>query len=378
MARRPTFINTPCRSASPYRGQNSLIPNQGRETWDVTLLRRPAALARRRAVDQSGDRPGLRAQRHARRRRIPERRSLQGRRLAFPTRGCRACSCGRPSTSAASSRRSRPTPTSSRRSQTANRLVITVGKFGVDRRLRHQQIRARSAQRLHELGAGRHRHLRLRRRRLGLHLWRGGGVVPGQLDAARRRVRSLDRAEQHASSIRASASSSGSARSSIATSCGASPARSPSPAFSPAAAWAASPTPSALAQPDRRSPPTSPPCAAIAAAPGSASTSSSSSSTDLGVFARAGVADGDVEPYEFTDIDRTRRGADCRSPASAGAAPTTPSASPASSTASRGQHQAFLNAGGLGILVGDGQLPHPGAEQIIETVLQPARAHPGG
>ena len=30
-------------------------------------------------------------------------------------------------------------------------------------------------------------------------------------------------------------------------------------------------------------------------------------------------------------------------------------------------HQIFLNAGGLGILVGDGQLPHPGLEQIIET-----------
>jgi high affinity Mn2+ porin len=30
-------------------------------------------------------------------------------------------------------------------------------------------------------------------------------------------------------------------------------------------------------------------------------------------------------------------------------------------------HIAYLNAGGLGILVGDGQLPHPGPEQIIET-----------
>jgi len=29
--------------------------------------------------------------------------------------------------------------------------------------------------------------------------------------------------------------------------------------------------------------------------------------------------------------------------------------------------QRFLNAGGLGILVGDGKLPHPGAEQIVET-----------
>jgi high affinity Mn2+ porin len=29
-------------------------------------------------------------------------------------------------------------------------------------------------------------------------------------------------------------------------------------------------------------------------------------------------------------------------------------------------HQAFLNAGGLGILVGDGRLPNPGSERIIE------------
>jgi hypothetical protein len=32
-----------------------------------------------------------------------------------------------------------------------------------------------------------------------------------------------------------------------------------------------------------------------------------------------------------------------------------------------GIHKAFLNAGGLGILVGDGMLPHPATEQIIET-----------
>jgi high affinity Mn2+ porin len=30
-------------------------------------------------------------------------------------------------------------------------------------------------------------------------------------------------------------------------------------------------------------------------------------------------------------------------------------------------HEAFLNAGGLGILIADGQLPHPGLEQIVET-----------
>ena len=32
-----------------------------------------------------------------------------------------------------------------------------------------------------------------------------------------------------------------------------------------------------------------------------------------------------------------------------------------------GPHQAFLNAGGLGILVGDGILPNPGPEEILEA-----------
>jgi high affinity Mn2+ porin len=30
-------------------------------------------------------------------------------------------------------------------------------------------------------------------------------------------------------------------------------------------------------------------------------------------------------------------------------------------------HRAHLAAGGLGILVGDGQLPHPGVESIVES-----------
>ena len=30
-------------------------------------------------------------------------------------------------------------------------------------------------------------------------------------------------------------------------------------------------------------------------------------------------------------------------------------------------HQAFFNAGGRGLLIGDGQLPNPGLEQIFET-----------
>ena len=34
------------------------------------------------------------------------------------------------------------------------------------------------------------------------------------------------------------------------------------------------------------------------------------------------------------------------------------------------ERQAFLAAGGMGILVGDGQLPHPGGEWIGETYYQ--------
>ena len=42
-----------------------------------------------------------------------------------------------------------------------------------------------------------------------------------------------------------------------------------------------------------------------------------------------------------------------------------------------GVHQAFLNAGGLGILVGDGKLPHPGDEPVHQP--EPRTRHtPGG
>ena len=30
-------------------------------------------------------------------------------------------------------------------------------------------------------------------------------------------------------------------------------------------------------------------------------------------------------------------------------------------------HQRYLDAGGVGVLVGDGQLPHPGDEKIVEA-----------
>jgi high affinity Mn2+ porin len=86
----------------------------------------------------------------------------------------------------------------------------------------------------------------------------------------------------------------------------------------------------------------------------------------IGLFARAGIADGTKEPYDFTDIDRTVAagfsfsgrlwGRDDDILGIAGVVNGISSV-----------HQAFLNAGGLGILVGDGQLPNPGTEKVLET-----------
>jgi high affinity Mn2+ porin len=90
---------------------------------------------------------------------------------------------------------------------------------------------------------------------------------------------------------------------------------------------------------------------------------------DLGLFARAGFASGDIEPESYTDIDRA---------VAAGLAlkgtqwhrPDDTFAVAAIVNGITKEHEAFLNAGGLGILVGDGMLPHPGLEEIIETYYQ--------
>jgi len=87
---------------------------------------------------------------------------------------------------------------------------------------------------------------------------------------------------------------------------------------------------------------------------------------DVGVFGRFGWADGRVEPFEFTDIDRTASGG----LSLGGKLWGRPDDTFGLATVINGissEHIAYLNAGGLGILVGDGQLPHPGPEQIVET-----------
>lgn len=88
--------------------------------------------------------------------------------------------------------------------------------------------------------------------------------------------------------------------------------------------------------------------------------------TNLGVFVRAGTSDGAIETYDFTDIDRTfaiggaLKGAGWhRAQDTLGFAVVINGISAA--------HQRWLASGGLGVLVGDGALPHPGDEQIIEA-----------
>jgi high affinity Mn2+ porin len=87
---------------------------------------------------------------------------------------------------------------------------------------------------------------------------------------------------------------------------------------------------------------------------------------NVGFFARAGFSNGDIEPYEFTDIDRTAAAGLSVSGKQWGRENDTFGIAGVVNGISS-VHQAFLNDGGLGILVGDGQLPHPGNEGILET-----------
>jgi hypothetical protein len=89
-------------------------------------------------------------------------------------------------------------------------------------------------------------------------------------------------------------------------------------------------------------------------------------SDTMGVFARAGWADGNVEPWDFTDIDRTVSGGVSiggknwgRPDDTIGVAGVMNGIAPI--------HQAYFNIGGLGILIGDGALPNYGLEQIVEA-----------
>ena len=87
---------------------------------------------------------------------------------------------------------------------------------------------------------------------------------------------------------------------------------------------------------------------------------------DVGFFARAGWANGNIEPYQFTDIDRTVAAGLSPSGKKWGRDDDTFGVAGVVNGISK-VHQTFLDDGGLGILVGDGQLPNPGTERILET-----------
>lgn len=87
---------------------------------------------------------------------------------------------------------------------------------------------------------------------------------------------------------------------------------------------------------------------------------------DLGLFARAGAAGGNVEAYEFTDIDRTA----ALGLSLAGMRWGRPQDTFGLASVINGisaTRRRYLASGGLGILVGDGQLPNAGDEHIVET-----------
>ena len=89
-------------------------------------------------------------------------------------------------------------------------------------------------------------------------------------------------------------------------------------------------------------------------------------SESVGMFARAGITNGTIEPYDFSDIDRS---------ASLGLAIDGKGWGRQGDVLGLGAvvngisavHQRYLNAGGIGVLVGDGRLPHPAAEAIGEA-----------
>jgi high affinity Mn2+ porin len=92
-------------------------------------------------------------------------------------------------------------------------------------------------------------------------------------------------------------------------------------------------------------------------------------SSDLGLFARAGKARGNVEAYEFSDIDRTVS-AGLSLKGSHWSRPGDTIGLVLIDNGISAARERYLNAGGLGILVGDGKLPHPGPEEIVETYYE--------
>ena len=87
---------------------------------------------------------------------------------------------------------------------------------------------------------------------------------------------------------------------------------------------------------------------------------------NVGFFLRAGIANGDLGPWDFTDIDRTVAAGFSFSGKQWGRPGDTWGIAGVVNGITK-IHQEFLNDGGLGLIIGDGKLPHPGPEGIFET-----------
>jgi high affinity Mn2+ porin len=90
---------------------------------------------------------------------------------------------------------------------------------------------------------------------------------------------------------------------------------------------------------------------------------------DVGMFARLGDAGGNVETYDFTDIDYTASVGTSVSGGPWHRPRDTVGLARVVNAASRDLRE-YLAAGGLGVLVGDGRLPRAGHEDIVETYYE--------
>ncbi|HET6307616.1 MAG TPA: carbohydrate porin [Rhodopila sp.] len=87
---------------------------------------------------------------------------------------------------------------------------------------------------------------------------------------------------------------------------------------------------------------------------------------DLGLFARLGWTQGGVEAYDFTDIDQTIQLGLSLTGTRWGRPDDTVGLAGVANQISNAE-KTYLAAGGLGAIIGDGQLSEAGPEQILET-----------
>jgi high affinity Mn2+ porin len=100
--------------------------------------------------------------------------------------------------------------------------------------------------------------------------------------------------------------------------------------------------------------------------PGAALNIQQQISDDLGAFLRASLNDGSKEAYEFTEINRSLAAGLALKGASWGRKDDTVGAAFVVNGMSKSAQNYFAD-GGLGLLIGDGRLPHYGSEDILET-----------